>query len=191
MLFSVLFAVASSSHAAELPGYDGRFAGDPALKASDVAMLDDAALRVLRNEVFAQYGRPFSSADLQAHFGKMSWYHPDPGFEDSRLTANDKANVALLKTLEGDRGAAQRKVGEYFGDGYRLLLTGEGTCEVVTGDDLYDWDSSPCKWKSRGQWVVTWTAGSWPSVDGEVQMFALDDTGAKVTQRLTVGQKQG
>jgi len=175
----------------ELPGYDGRFAGDPTLAPDEVALLGDAALRVLRNEVFAQYGRAFSSSDLQEHFKKTSWYKEDPSFSEDRLTANDKANVALLSSLEGDRRASQRKVGEYAGDGYRLLLVSETDCEVVLGDDLYDWESIACKWESRGQWVVTYTDGAWPKPAGKVYLWGLDDGGAKVTKRLTVGEKQG
>ena len=30
--------------------------------------------RIQRNEIYARYGRAFSSADLKAHFGKQSWY---------------------------------------------------------------------------------------------------------------------
>lgn len=193
LLLLFLAGCLPTAHASslELAGYDGRFMGDPELKADEVALLDDAELRLLRNEVFAQYGRPFSSADLQAHFGKTSWYKADPGFDESRLTAHDKANVALLQSLEGDRGAAQRKVGEYYGDGVRLLLVGEGSCEVVLGDDLYDWETVPCKWKSRGQWVLTWTDGSWPKPGGKVFLWSMDDGNAKVKERIRVGRAQG
>lgn len=57
-------------------------------------------LRVYRNEVFARHGRTFKSKDLQEHFGKQSWYTPDPSYADSRLTAADTACVARLAAFE-------------------------------------------------------------------------------------------
>lgn len=175
----------------ELPGYDGRFVGDPTLSPKELALTNDHDLRRLRNEVFAQYGRAFASEDLAAYFAKKPWYHPDPNFSEERLTANDKANVALIASLEGNRRDEQRKVGEYLGVGYRLLLVGERDCEIITGDDMYDWVSQPCHWESRGQWVLTYTSGSWPSPSGSMFLWRLDDAKQAVRERVQVGLKQG
>ena len=30
----------------------------------------------MRNEIYAHHGYTFTSADLKAHFAKMSWYKP-------------------------------------------------------------------------------------------------------------------
>ncbi len=65
--------------------------------------LDDFSprdLKLLRNTVFARRGRPFTTDDMKGHFSTVAWYHPDPKYTDARLTAADKKNVQLIKSLE-------------------------------------------------------------------------------------------
>ena len=67
----------------------------------DARRLSQSQLRVLRNTIFAQYGYRFYSPDLQAHFGRFSWYRPDPDLDiRAKLTNLDEENIALLKSLE-------------------------------------------------------------------------------------------
>lgn len=48
---------------------------------------DAAAIRLIRNEIFALHGRIFRSVDLQAYFGSKSWYVPmyDPDAFDEEM----------------------------------------------------------------------------------------------------------
>jgi hypothetical protein len=71
-----------------------------ALAASDLENLDLAQLRLLRNGSYARHGYAFRSADLQTYFGTQPGYRPDPGYTDDRLTANDRANISLVKQRE-------------------------------------------------------------------------------------------
>ena len=60
-------------------------------------------LRVARNEIYAAYGRQFSSADLKAYFEGKSWYSgrvPADQFSDDILTEVQKNNVALISSYE-------------------------------------------------------------------------------------------
>lgn len=59
-----------------------------------------AQLRIIRNTIFAQYGYRFRSKELQAHFGRFSWYKPRKVNIGQALTATDKANLKLLKRVE-------------------------------------------------------------------------------------------
>jgi serine/threonine-protein kinase len=74
-------------------------AGTPLTK-SDLAGLSAAQLRLLRNAVYARYGRTFQSPDLQNYFQSRPWYHPRSDYSDQMLTANDRANADLIKSLE-------------------------------------------------------------------------------------------
>jgi serine/threonine-protein kinase len=73
-----------------------------ALDKSDIAGLPVSDLRMLRNTVYARYGRVFDSADLQQYFNNRPWYRPRRDYSDSQLTAADRANVNFIKSAEGD-----------------------------------------------------------------------------------------
>ncbi|MDQ3919282.1 MAG: protein kinase [Acidobacteriota bacterium] len=74
-------------------------AGAP-LARSDLAGLSAAQLRILRNAVYARYGRTFQSADLQSYFQSRPWYHPRADYNEQMLTAGDRANADLIKSFE-------------------------------------------------------------------------------------------
>jgi len=57
-------------------------------------------LRLMRNEIFARYGRPFSSEDLHQYFTKKSWYKVNPDYSDEVLNEIDRQNILLLKEVE-------------------------------------------------------------------------------------------
>ncbi|MEM7654612.1 MAG: YARHG domain-containing protein [Bacteroidota bacterium] len=62
-----------------------------------------AELRLMRNEIFADYGYQFRSEDLQQHFSAQSWYQPtttDVAAVSPRLNWLEQQNVALIRRLE-------------------------------------------------------------------------------------------
>ncbi len=142
----------------KLASYSGRFADGKALSVKDALAIPADEVRVVRNEIFARYGRSFKSEDLQAHFGKESWYCVDPGFEDSRLSKTDRANVALLKSLEGDNSAKLQEIGNLMTEmeGWGITLQTDDRCEVIDMSDMYNAESASRYWDSRGEWVITW-----------------------------------
>ena len=56
--------------------------------------------RVMRNEIYARHGYNFASADLKAHFGKMSWYKPVADNSKIQLSELEQLNIAILKHCE-------------------------------------------------------------------------------------------
>ena len=73
------------------------------LTEADVAGLDASDLRIARNEIYAAYGRQFSSEDLQAYFEEKDWYNgtvPPSQFSEEMLTEVQKANIALISSHE-------------------------------------------------------------------------------------------
>jgi Ca-activated chloride channel family protein len=71
-----------------------------ALGAAELQALDLGQLRVLRNTSYARHGRVFRTRDLQARFRAQPWYHEDAGYDESRLTPADHANVDAVRERE-------------------------------------------------------------------------------------------
>ena len=62
--------------------------------------LDSAELRIMRNQIFAQYGYIFQSPELKDHFNQKDWYNPTRNSVDTLLTELDKENIALVRKYE-------------------------------------------------------------------------------------------
>lgn len=61
-----------------------------------------AALRLIRNGVFAQKGYVFNDLKLQYFFKKQYWYEANFSNENFNLTAEEKATVNFIKELESN-----------------------------------------------------------------------------------------
>jgi hypothetical protein len=61
-------------------------------------------LRLLRNLVYARHGRPFKSDLLRAYFEAVEWYKADDKYSDALLTAVDRRNINLIRSLEDQLG---------------------------------------------------------------------------------------
>ena len=67
---------------------------------SDLTNLSKGVLRLMRNAIYARYGRTFNSYDLQYYFDNSPWYKPNPNYSDDLLTDIDKYNIALIQKYE-------------------------------------------------------------------------------------------
>jgi hypothetical protein len=74
------------------------------LSSDEISALSPDELRIARNEIFARRGIYFKSPDLQAHFGKFSWYRPNTW--NPALSRIEEQNVARLQQHEQLYGAA-------------------------------------------------------------------------------------
>jgi ketosteroid isomerase-like protein len=79
-----------------------------ALKGEDLSGLTPQQLRLLRNAVFARYGRVFEAGELQQYFQSRPWYRARRDFNEKSLTAADRANADLIKAYEDNGGAPPR-----------------------------------------------------------------------------------
>jgi hypothetical protein len=70
------------------------------LSLKDLDGLSGRDLKLLRNTVFARYGRPFTTDLVKGHFKTVTWYQPDEKYADTKLTGVDKKNVKLILSLE-------------------------------------------------------------------------------------------
>lgn len=62
----------------------------------NVAQLSAKQRSLLKNTIYAQYGRAFKKPALQAYFDAQWWYHENPNYHDGLLTASDKKAIAKI-----------------------------------------------------------------------------------------------
>ncbi|OHD17272.1 MAG: hypothetical protein A2087_12275 [Spirochaetes bacterium GWD1_61_31] len=149
ILLSLLLAVGFSLSAQNrlLQGYTGFWTADTRIKLSQLFAVRDSMLPYLRNEIFARYGRPFTTAAYRNYFMAKSWYREVAAYNDSWVPANEKYNAELIKDLENPPLPAANfsqlllsKL-EYRYQGQILFsLTGRDTAEVYA---LYFNDDGP------------------------------------------------
>jgi len=75
------------------------------LTSDEISRLSLAELKIARNEIFARHGFDFKTPELQAHFGKLSWYHAVPNMRNPPLNQFESQNVDRLQQQEQVRGA--------------------------------------------------------------------------------------
>lgn len=69
---------------------------DRPLTGDAVRALAPADRRFLSDGVHARRGRRSPAPEHERVFAKFPWYQPDPGFTNARLSAEDRANIAML-----------------------------------------------------------------------------------------------
>ena len=89
---------------------------DTPLTNEDFMGLSKEDLRIARNEIYAAYGRTFTSQDLIDYFNSKSWYQgtiPADQFDDSVLTQVQKDNIEMIQLYEDLAG--QEEYSQLYG----------------------------------------------------------------------------
>ena len=87
-------------------GYDGSSsrlfpeASERSLTARDVENLGLWDLKVMRNEIFADYGYRFKTEEMRDYFSRQRWYSPRYDDVNNMLTKTEKDNIELIKRYE-------------------------------------------------------------------------------------------
>ena len=82
-----------------VPGSDQR-----SLTRSEVEGMGLQQLYLARNEIFARHGYDFGTEFLRQYFGSQNWYERRPGFKSPSLSAEEAANVELIRKVEAEKG---------------------------------------------------------------------------------------
>jgi hypothetical protein len=99
MAFIFLFAISLFGQEV-LPGYNGFFDRNTYIWAPDLVEFYPYRLDVLRNEIYARYGRPFKNKKYKDYFSAQKWYREKQEFSESWLTKQDREYVALISSIE-------------------------------------------------------------------------------------------
>lgn len=70
------------------------------LHKSELSSYSADELRIMRNEIFAEYGYMFKSDDLKVYFDGQDWYEPRLTDVSDKLTEIEKSNVRLILEVE-------------------------------------------------------------------------------------------
>ncbi|KXX67041.1 YARHG domain-containing protein [Flammeovirga sp. SJP92] len=74
-----------------------KIASSKILNEKDIQNLSQKELRIMRNEIFADYGYIFKSADMKHYFSSFEWYKPEKvAVTEEQLTAIEQLNVKYL-----------------------------------------------------------------------------------------------
>ena len=73
---------------------------DKKISTAKLHSFNKTELKLLRNTIFAKYGRSFKSYMLKTWFAKKSWYKVNPNYSDKVLTNTDKKNITIFLNLE-------------------------------------------------------------------------------------------
>lgn len=82
---------------------------DRIISERDLIGMDEATLRLARNEIFARHGYVFKSDELSAYFSQFEWYTPRT--RDVQLSDIEQSNVALIKSYEESPELQERLMG--------------------------------------------------------------------------------
>lgn len=125
------------------------------LNDTDLIGLEKADLRLLRNEIYAVYGRKFNSRDLQACFEGKDWYmgvtEPE-NFDETVLGGMMKRNVAFLKDAEA---SWDEETAEADRQAYRALKPAPYVALLPEqGEILVTLSSNPEEAEDRGIYIA-------------------------------------
>jgi hypothetical protein len=73
------------------------------LTEADLKAKSAEQLQAMRNEIYARRGREFENRDIRHHFYCQPWYEPNPKYTDALLTETDRANIALILKVGGEK----------------------------------------------------------------------------------------
>ena len=72
--------------------------------ASDLQGFSARHLTLVRNAVYARYGRIFQDSELKAYFSKQPWYRPNSEYRDSMLSETERKNTEFIMQYQKNRG---------------------------------------------------------------------------------------
>lgn len=89
---------------AEQPSGRFPFTEDREVRPADMQGKNCFDLEIMRNEIYARYGRRFQNPQLQAYFEAQDWYEVEPDYHETDLDPLEKANAGLIRATEQARG---------------------------------------------------------------------------------------
>lgn len=107
LLIALISCACSSSNNEETITDNPSFRINRAYNLEELQNIDSDSLRILRNQIFAQYGYIFKSKDLAEYFDDKEWYTPQLENVDSLLTDLDRQNVNTILRAEQIQSESQ------------------------------------------------------------------------------------
>ena len=179
IMFFVLFGIMFTANIFSqniLPNYNGFWSqavypwdgpspienGRMVIRITDILDYYPDNLSILRNEIFARYGRPFLNQRLREHFFAQGWYIEKEDFSNDWLTERDMINADFIQSIENAPNIydaiiyARRNGIIYEGVTFNLHFPLFALERAVYGSENYDeyvLDDTR-DWIVAGDWII-------------------------------------
>lgn len=70
------------------------------LTESDLTGRNAKELTLIRNEIYARHGRPFTDSELQQYFSSQPWYQVNYSYSDDCITSIEKTNAEFIMNYQ-------------------------------------------------------------------------------------------
>ena len=190
-LLLVLCTVAMLQAQNVLPGYSGYWDNPKKITILDLIEFYPDKLPYLRNEIFARYGRPFTTKVYQDYFRAKRWYQEKGNFSESWLSQTDSANAEFISSVEQtiqsiDATAAQVLKNIEYSDG-RAVLTFTSRQQLIWSDRDVDFgayglsgsNKTNLPWFAMGNWILVYQYNSYFDTY-HVVAYKLDHASRKI-----------
>jgi len=128
---------------------------------STLKLMTKRELKILKNSIFAQYGRAFKTSWLQKYFNSRSWYKRG-SFNDALLTQTDLRNVDLVlryessgKTVPEQQVIAMGYCERESGEEIERFVFKAGNVLEYSVESQNPYSRSTVESKLTGQWRVS------------------------------------
>jgi len=78
-------------------------------------------IQLVRNEIFARYGREFKTDKYNIYFSKYDWYKINKQYSDSLLTKNDQRDIIILINYENNLDSLSKNEIDIVKDAVELI----------------------------------------------------------------------
>jgi hypothetical protein len=82
------------------------FTAQRAVTNSDLTGLSNWQLTLMRNEIYARYGRSFANVRLRQHFLNTEWYTPDDAYNEKLMSRTEARNAEFIREFQVRRFGA-------------------------------------------------------------------------------------
>jgi hypothetical protein len=160
------------------------------IEVTDILEYYPDRLDIIRNEIFARYGRPFASQKYKDYFSTKSWYVEKSNYSDNWLTKRDKENAEFISLIEKAGhcydAIVEAKKNRIIYKGLHSINFSLFTAHTAAleSKDLdgkpfiafTDWD-----WLVVGNWIIVYEQLEGPYEEGryQTQSFLIDPTTKK------------
>lgn len=161
-------AAVSADEKGTLPDYSGFWGNEKEVNVLDLAEFYPERLPYIRNEIYARYGRPFTTPAYKEYFLGKSWYRVREDYSDAWLSKTDVKNAEFIRSIEQpalnfeDTIAAVLKNIEYKNDDAVLTFTSRKNV-IWTDPDidfgaygLNGYNAQNMDWLVMGDWIIVY-----------------------------------
>jgi len=164
-LFFLCFCMVIISGQEVLPEYNGFWSKGP-INIIDIIDYYPDRIDILRNEIYARYGRPFINQKYRQYFSSQDWYMEKSDFSETWLTDIDRWNIDFILAVENTppcyeiisnarkNNIVYKVIGGDIGLHFALFSHNKAVEGGYFHGDYYINENSRQNWTVMGNWIL-------------------------------------